>query len=187
PPAGEEVFVNGGPHRESVDIVAYDDAWPAEYALVAERIRDVLDTQMIGLDHIGSTSVPGLPAKATIDIDLTVTDSSDESAYVLALQSVGFRLVIRERGWHEHRLFTLDKPRVNLHVFSPECPEVIRHRMFRDWLIEHPEDRDRYRRAKLEAAAGARSADESVTDYNQRKQPAIREIYARMFCAHGLL
>jgi GrpB-like predicted nucleotidyltransferase (UPF0157 family) len=131
--------------------------------------------------------VPGLHAKAVIDIDLTVTDSSDEAAYVPALQSAGFRLVIRERGWHEHRLLTLDDPRVNLHVFSPDCPEVIRHRMFRDWLIEHPDDLARYRDAKLEAAADARAGGESVMDYNQRKQPAIRNIYARMFRAHGLL
>ncbi len=72
--------------------------------LVAERIRQVLDTHVIGLDHIGSTSVPGLPAKAVIDIDLTVADSSDEAAYVPALQSLGFRLVVREPGWHEHRV-----------------------------------------------------------------------------------
>ena len=186
-PAEAEILVNGGPRPESVEIVPYDHAWPAKYALIAARIRSVLDTQTIGLDHIGSTSVPGLPAKAVIDIDLTVTDSADESAYVPALQSAGFRLVTRERGWHEHRLQTLDNPRVNLHVFSAECPEVIRHRMFHDWLIEHLEDRDRYCRAKLDGAAGARAAGESVFDYDQRKQPAIREIYARMFRSHGLI
>jgi GrpB-like predicted nucleotidyltransferase (UPF0157 family) len=187
PPAEGDIFVDGGPDPEPVEIVAYDHAWPAQYALVAERIHQVLDTHMIGLDHIGSTSVPGLRAKAVLDIDLTVTDSSDEAAYVPALQSAGFRLVIREPGWHEHRLLTLDNPRVNLHVFSPDCPEVIRHRMFRDWLIEHPDDRTRYRDAKHDAAAGGRAAGESVMDYNQRKQPAIRDIYDRMFRAHGLL
>jgi GrpB-like predicted nucleotidyltransferase (UPF0157 family) len=187
PPADAEIFVDGGPHPEPVEIVAYDHAWPAEYALVAERIHHVLGTHVIGLDHIGSTAVPGLRAKPVIDIDLTVTDSSDEAAYVPALQSAGFRLVIRESGWHEHRLLTLDDPRVNLHVFSPGCPEVVRHRMFRDWLTSHPGDRALYCDAKLEAAAGVRATGASVMDYNQRKQPAIRDIYARMFRAHGLL
>jgi GrpB-like predicted nucleotidyltransferase (UPF0157 family) len=187
PPDAAAIFVDGGPDPEPVEIVAYDPAWPAEYALVAERIHHVLDTRVVGLDHIGSTSVPGLPAKPVIDIDLTVIDSSCEAAYVPALQSAGFRLVIRESGWHEHRLLTLDKPRVNLHVFSPDCPEVIRHRMFRDWLIEHPDDRSRYLEAKLEAAAGVRATDDNVMAYNQRKQPVIRDIYARMFSAHGLL
>ncbi len=182
-----EIFVDGGPNPEPVEIVAYDPGWPVAYTLVAEQIRQVLDTHVIGLDHIGSTSVPGLPAKAVIDIDLTVADSSDEAAYVPALQSLGFRLVVREPGWHEHRVLTSDNPRVNLHVFSPDCPEVIRHRMFRDWLSEHPDDRTRYCDAKIESAAATTIAGENVMDYNQRKQPVIHDIYDAMFRAHGLL
>ena len=50
----------------------------------------------MALDHVGSTSVPGLPAKPVIDIDLTVADSRDEAAYVPALEAAGFELQIRE-------------------------------------------------------------------------------------------
>ncbi len=179
--------MDGGPTWEPVSVVAHDPTWPQIYTIVADRIRAALAERVIDLDHIGSTSVPGLPAKPVIDIDLTVADASDEAAYVPALHAAGFRLVVRERGWHEHRLLTCDGPRTNLHVFSPDCPEVLRHRMFRDWLIEHPDDLALYRDAKLESAAATTTAGEQVMEYNVRKQPAIRDIYDRMFRARGLI
>jgi GrpB-like predicted nucleotidyltransferase (UPF0157 family) len=185
PPAGDDDGAGLAP--EPISIVDYDPTWPDVYQLVADRIRDALRTGVIALDHVGSTSVPGLSAKAVIDIDLTVADSSDEATFVPALQQAGFRLVLCEPSWHEHRLLTSEDPRVNLHVFSPDCPEVIRHRMFRDWLIEHPDDRALYRNAKLESAKAATLAGESVIDYNQRKQPVIHDIYDRMFRANGLI
>jgi GrpB-like predicted nucleotidyltransferase (UPF0157 family) len=168
-------------------MVAYDPAWLQVYATVADRIREALGPRAIDLDHIGSTSVPGLHAKPVIDIDLTVADSSDEAAYVSALEAAGFRFVLCESGWHEHRLLTCDDPPTNLHVFSPDCPEVIRHRMFRDWLIDNPDDLALYRDAKLKSAAAANMAGEHVMEYNLRKQPVIREIYDRMFRASGLI
>ncbi len=186
-PQGEEIWVDGGPSSEPIIVVAHDPGWPQVYAVVADRIRAALGKRAIDLDHIGSTSVPGLPAKPVIDIDLTVADSSDEAAYVPDLEAAGFRFVLRERGWHEHRLLTCDDPRTNLHVFSPDCPEVIRHRMFRDWLIENPDDLALYRDAKLESAAAATAAGEDGMEYNLRKQPVIREIYDRMFRASGLI
>ena len=97
--------------RGPIIVVAHDPAWPQIYATVADRIREALGTRVLDLDHIGSTSVPGLPAKPVIDIDLTVADSSDEPAYVPALEAAGFRFVLCESGWHEHRLLTHDDPR----------------------------------------------------------------------------
>jgi GrpB-like predicted nucleotidyltransferase (UPF0157 family) len=187
PPQGEEIWMHGGPTPGPISIVAHDPAWPQIYVTVADRIREVLGTSVVDLDHIGSTSVPGLPAKPVIDIDLTVADSSDEASYVPALEAAGFRFVLCETGWHEHRLLTCDDPPTNLHVFSPDCPEVIRHRMFRDWLIDNPDDLALYRDAKLESAAAATAAGEHTMEYNLRKQPVIREIYDRMFRANGLI
>jgi GrpB-like predicted nucleotidyltransferase (UPF0157 family) len=150
PPQGEQIWVDGGPTPGPISVVAHDPAWPQTYAIIAGRIRAALAERVIDLDHIGSTSVPGLAAKPVIDIDLTVADSSHEADYVPALEAVGFRFVLCESGWHEHRLLTHHDPPTHLHVFSPDCPEVIRHRMFRDWLIEHPDDLALYRDAKLE-------------------------------------
>jgi hypothetical protein len=107
-----------------------------------------------------------------IDIDLTVADPRDEDRYVPRLARIGYTLTVREPSWHEHRCLRLAEPRVNLHVFGPNCPEVIRHRMFRDWLRDHPEDRARYEDAKRAAVPGGGH----VMDYNAREQETVHAI-----------
>ena len=186
-PAGDAEWVAGGPTPGPVAVVPYDPAWPSLYEQVAARVRAALGDLALDVEHVGSTSVPGLAAKPVIDVDLTVADSSDEASYLGRLEAAGFRLVVREPSWHQHRALTHPEPRTNLHVFSPGCPEVVRHRLFRDWLREHPDDLVRYQDAKLGAARAATAAGEHVMDYNGRKQPVIRDIYDRAFRAHGLL
>ncbi len=182
----DDIWVGGRAAPEPIFIVDYDPTWPDRYDAVAARIRATLGDAVLALDHVGSTAVAGLAAKSVIDVDLTVVDSADEAAYVPALEADGFLLAIREPDWHEHRAFKGHDPRVNLHVFSPDCPETIRHLMFRDWLRAHPDDVALYAEAKVVAAAESTAAGEFGMDYNQRKEAVIREIYARMFVAHGL-
>ena len=182
----DDIWVGRRPAPGPIVIVEHDPAWPDRYDAVAEQIRAALGDAVLALDHVGSTAVPGLAAKSVIDVDLTVVDSADEAIYVPALEASGFLLAIREPHWHEHRAFKGDDPRVNLHVFSPDCPEAIRHLMFRDWLRAHPDDVALYAGAKR-AAAESTADGEHVMDYNQRKESVILEIYARMFAAHGLL
>jgi GrpB-like predicted nucleotidyltransferase (UPF0157 family) len=179
----EDPWVNGPPPPATMAIVAYDPDWPRRYQGLAAGIRAALGDVALHLEHIGSTSVEGLAAKDVIDIDLTVADPRDEARYVPALERLGYVLTIREPSWHEHRCLRRTEPRVNLHVFGPDCPEAIRHRMFRDWLRTHPEDRARYEDAKRAAIPGGGN----VADYNARKQDVIREIYDRLFRAAGLL
>ncbi len=186
PAPDRDPWVNGPPEPRPIVIVDYDERWPRLFDLIERKIRAALGDAALGIEHVGSTSVKGLPAKPTIDVDLTVADPTDELAYVPALSSAGFTLVIREPEWHEHRCFQLAEPSSNVHVFGPGCPEVIRHRMFRKWLTDHPEDLDLYRRAKLAAAAEISAGSGLVMDYNKRKEPVIRAIYERMFRAHGL-
>jgi len=187
PAPGADPWVHGPPRAEPVDLVAYDPAWPAAFTRIAALVRASLGAAALAIEHVGSTSVPGLAAKPVIDVDLTVSDPADEAAYVLALESAGFELRIREPWWHEHRCLRLSEPRANLHVFGRDCPEVVRHRMFRDWLIAHPDDRELYERTKLAAAKETTASGGPVMDYNRHKEPVIRAIYERMFRAHGLL
>lgn len=183
----QNVWVGGPPATTPIDVVETDPCWPAQFDELAHRIRRALGDRVLGVEHIGSTSVPDLPAKPVIDIDLTVVDSSDESMYVPPLERAGFVLTIREPTWHEHRCLVATSPRANLHVWSPDSPEVIRHRMFRDWLRDHPEDRMRYADAKRSAADASNVAGDTVMAYNLRKQPVVREILDSMFRAHGML
>lgn len=180
-------WVNGPPAPTPIVIVDYDERWPWLFDVIAQKIRAALGDAALAIEHVGSTSVKGLPAKPTIDVDVTVADPADERAYVPALSSVGFMLVIREPDWHEHRCLRLAEPNSNVHIFGPDCPEVIRHRMFRQWLTDHPEDLDWYRRAKLAAAAEISAGSGIMMEYNKRKEPVIRAIYERMFRANGLI
>ena len=168
---------------EHVSIEPYDPEWPERFRRTADAIRTAIGPVALNIEHVGSTSVPGLAAKDIIDIDLTVADPRDEHTYVPPLEAIGYQLTVREPSFHQHRLLRFAEPRVNLHVFGPDCPETIRHRMFRDWLISHPEDRALYEQTKRAAVPGGGS----VMDYNLRKQDVIREIYDRLFRAAGML
>lgn len=173
--------------RSPLEVVPYDAGWPAAFDRVATTVRDALGDRVLGLHHVGSTAVPGLPAKPVIDVDLVVADPADELTYVPALTAAGFHHVAREPWWHEHRLLKLRAPFTHLHVFGPGCPEVVRHRMFRDWLRSQPADRERYVGAKRSAATATLAAGGTGMDYNRAKEAAVRDIYDRMFRAHGLL
>jgi len=181
------VWVDGRPPAAPIAVVDPDPSWPAQFAEIARRVRGALGDRVLELDHVGSTSVAGLPAKPIIDVDLTVADSADESAYVPVLESAGFRLLFREPSWHGHRFLVSATPAANLHVWSPDSPEVIRHRLFRDWLREHADDRARYAEVKVAAAAATNAAGKDVAFYNQQKQAVIRELLDRTFRAHHML
>ena len=184
----ENPWVAGHPPPPSpIEIAEPDPTWPARYEELAARIRGALGDRVVALDHVGSTSVPGLPAKPIIDIDLTVADSRDEAAYVPALEAAGFELLIREPGWHEHRCFAATvPPRCNLHVWSPDCPEAIRHQLLRDWLREHPATGSATPPRSGRRPPRRTPTASSMMAYNARKEPVLREILDRVFRAHGL-
>lgn len=138
--------------RGRVELCEYDDAWPGLFAREAMRLRAQLGDRAVRIEHVGSTSVPGLSAKATLDIVLEVADSSNEPAYVPDLESGGYALRIREPDWFAHRLFSGPDTDVNVHVFSAGCSETDRMVRFREWLRRNPADRELYVRAKRELA-----------------------------------
>lgn len=189
PPAPEQCNprVGDAPPDRGIEIVAYDPEWPRWFDELAARVRAALGWRALGIEHVGSTSVPGLPAKPVIDIDLTVADTDDEPSYVPALEAAGFELRIREPWWYGHRLLRGSTPRCNLHVFGFESPELIRHRLFREWLRGNPGDREEYARVKRVSAAASNAAGEDAMQYNVRKEQVVRDIYRRAFTAMGLL
>ena len=159
-----------------VEAVPYDAAWPRLFAAEEAKIRGALGAAALLIEHVGSTAVPGLAAKAVIDVQLAVRDSTDEAAYRSALERAGYRLIIREPEWFEHRLFKGAAPETNLHVFSAGCPELDRCRLFRDWLRSTPQDVALYARTKQELATQTWA---HVQDYANAKQGVIAEIMAR--------
>jgi len=168
----------GPPEKLSgpIQIVEYDAGWPAMYELEAARIRSALGQRVVRLEHAGSTSVPGLPAKPIIDIVLEVPDSSDEDAYVPAMEAAGYRLRGREPEWFEHRLFKGPDRDIHLHTFSAGCEEVDRMLLFRDWLRANTADRDLYVQTKRELAAQPWTY---MQQYADAKTEIVKEILAR--------
>ena len=135
-------------HQGTITLVDPDPNWPILFQRESHRIQQVLGTTVVQLEHAGSTSVPGLAAKPIIDIILVVGDSSDEASYVPALTEAGYRLVIREPDWFEHRLFKGPDTDINLHVFTVGAVEIDRMLRFRERLRSDERDRDLYARTK---------------------------------------
>ena len=187
PPPGVSPWLPGVEREVGLVLKDHDPRWTDSFSELTLRVRNVLGFGVLALEHVGSTAVPGLPAKPIIDIDLIVADPDDEDAYVPQLEAVGFVLRIREPWWYRHRMLRADQPRANLHVFGCESPEPWRHRIFRDWLREDADDRALYGAVKSQAAAEANARGEHVMQYNARKQQAVRQIYGRAFAAAGLL
>jgi GrpB-like predicted nucleotidyltransferase (UPF0157 family) len=135
-----------------IELAEPDLAWPELYAREQARLRSILGDRIRRIEHTGSTSVPGLPAKPIVDITMTVADARDERVWVSDLEAAGYRLVIRESepDWYDHRVFKGPDTNINLHVFSDGCIEVERMVGFRDWLRSHDDDRDLYAATKRE-------------------------------------
>ena len=158
-------------------LLDYQSDWPSQFEHEASRIREALAERAFLVEHVGSTSVPGLAAKPQIDILLTVINSGDESSYVSDLEAVGFVLRIREPGWHEHRVFSGPGVKVNLHTFSAECREIERMTRFRDHLRSDAADRALYEETKRSLAGRTWKVTQ---DYADAKSEVVETILSRI-------
>jgi len=159
-----------------IQIVDYDPEWPRLFEHEAERVQATLGDRVLLIEHVGSTSVPGLAAKPRIDMLLVVANSADESAYVPALEAAAYVLSIREPDWYEHRMFKGPDTDINLHVFSPGCSEIERMLLFRNWLRSNASDRALYERTKRELA---RKDWKYTQNYADAKTAVVEEILTR--------
>jgi|SRR5215475_10332387 len=164
------------PLNSTIYLAPYNPDWPIKFSLQANRIRDALGDKVLLIEHVGSTSVPGLSAKPIIDMVLAVSNSADEPSYVPPLEEQGFVLRIREPDWFEHRLLKAPVIDGNLHVFSVGCEEIDRMLVFRDWLRMHDDDRRLYEETKRELAARTWTYTQNYAD---AKSEVVQEILAR--------
>jgi GrpB-like predicted nucleotidyltransferase (UPF0157 family) len=148
-----ETGLIGGVERREIRLAEYDPDWPKKFEKHAKVIDDALGPAALRVEHVGSTSVPGLAAKPIIDILVVVRDSADESAYLPRLEVAGYVLRVREPDWNEHRMLRTPEQDVHVHVYSAGCSEVGRVLTFRDRLRRNGDDRARYEQTKRELAA----------------------------------
>lgn len=169
-------------HDAPIELAEYSSEWPALFRREEERVRAALGERVLVLEHVGSTSVPGLAAKPIIDIVLAVADSADEQSYIPAMEAAGYVLHGREPDWYQHRLLKRRDTRINLHVFSVGCPEIERLLLFRDWLRSNDADRQLYERTKCNLA---KKIWKYVQNYADAKTSIVEEIIARARTPRG--
>lgn len=159
-----------------VTLAPYDAAWPSRFSEERQRLLAVFRGVAVGIHHIGSTAVPGLRAKPTIDVLLEARSLEDLDALRPYAEAAGF--VWRgENGIAGRRYLVLPgapsrEDRVHVHAFERGHPEAGRHVAFRDYLIAHPE-RTRAYAALKEALAEAHIGDREA--YVEGKSTFIRE------------
>lgn len=157
---------------DPIEITEYRTDWPATFSEWRERLCRALGPAALRIDHIGSTAVPGLPAKPVVDIQVSVEEIENDASYVPAVESTGVALRSREPG---HRYFRPagDRPRtVQVHVCASGSDWERDHLLFRDYLRAHPEAVGAYARVKRELAA--RYRDDRIA-YNEAKTGFILE------------
>jgi GrpB-like predicted nucleotidyltransferase (UPF0157 family) len=163
----------GGREKRAIVIAEYDPGWVARYRAERARILGAIGPAVRRIEHVGSTSVPGLAAKPIVDILVAVEDPDDEAAFVPALETAGYVLRVRER---EHRMLRTPALDVHVHVWRDGSADVQRHLAFRDRLRASAEDRAAYERLKR-ALAQREWAD--TNDYADAKGALIEEITRR--------
>ncbi|MEV4602603.1 dephospho-CoA kinase [Amycolatopsis sp. NPDC049253] len=170
-------------------IAPYDSTWPLQAERRLARLRQIAGERLLRADHIGSTAVPGLPAKDVLDLQLTVPTLADADALAEPLADAGFPRL--EGDWWDDpqdgsaapwpkRLHVGADPKrpVNLHVRTPETPAWRLALLFRDWIRAHPAERDAYAAVK-EQLAREHSADGTVADYADAKQGWVNDAFTR--------
>lgn len=163
----------GGPEPITVELHEYDSRWPEIALDHARRIRDALHPMDVTVEHIGSTSVPGLAAKPIVDIVVEVDDITAEEDYLPALLAAGYRLRVREPG---HRLVRTPSRDVHVHIYGKDDAAIGAYLRFRDHLRRDGDDRALYEGTKRMLL---RRQWDDGNAYADAKTDVIREIIAR--------
>jgi GrpB-like predicted nucleotidyltransferase (UPF0157 family) len=155
---------------DAVEIVDYDPRWPLLFEEEAKRLRAVLDpSQIMGLEHFGSTAIPGLAAKPIIDILIAVRSLAVAQATVIeALRTLDY-VFWADNPKKDRMFFVKGMPpfgsKRSHHVHFTEPTGEMWHRLaFRDYLRAHPEEREAYERLKRRLATEHRADREAYTE-----------------------
>jgi GrpB-like predicted nucleotidyltransferase (UPF0157 family) len=169
----------GGAEKLELELHSYDDRWVNIYLDHRRRIRDAV-TVSVEIEHIGSTSVPGLAAKPIIDIVVTVDDITAEEDYLEPLLAAGYELRVREPG---HRLVRTSTRDVHVHLFERGDPAVDDYLLLRDHLRSNADDCALYESTKRILLS---NRWDDMNDYADAKTDVILAIKARARAARGL-
>lgn len=157
-----------------IEIIAYRGAWAELYTAEATRLKQALGSAALRVEHVGSTAVPGLAAKDTVDIQVSVMSLEDDDLFKPQLESLDYSFLPDDEP--AHRFFRLEDEggRVLFHVHLCESRSdwERRHIAFRDYLREHPDTAREYEALKKSLAPRFEDANE----YADAKSDFIRRV-----------
>ena len=158
----------------TIEVVPYDPAWPAQFEAIAAPIRAKLGPLALSVEHVGSTSVPGLAAKPIIDLDVVISIRLQLPEIVSKLAELGYvhegNLGIPGR---EAFMWPDGNGRHHLYVCSVNTPNLHYHLLFRDYLRQHPDKALEYGQLKEELA---RQYPGDMDGYSEGKQDLISRL-----------
>ena len=164
---------------KKVIVLPYDEKWKIEFERIEQELTLALDDCIMAIEHVGSTSVEGLAAKPIIDIDIIIKDYNSFETVKNRLSEIGYThegdLGIKDRQAFKYE----DKSHLmkhHLYVCPAYSEELKRHIAFRDYLTQHPNDRDWYGSVKMLAA---KRYPEDINSYMIAKSPCAVEIINR--------
>ena len=141
---------------KQIVVLPYEERWARDFSGIREVLRAALGDLVLRIEHVGSTSVPGLSAKPILDIDIVIGDNSVFEAMVSSLARIGYRYE-GDLGIPGREAFRYEgkarMPEHHLYVCPLDSAELGRHIAFRDYLRSHPEAAREYSRIKEEGAA----------------------------------
>ncbi|CAM4041762.1 GrpB family protein [Saccharibacillus endophyticus] len=159
-----------------IEVVPYDSAWPEEFEKISAALKEWIGDLLIGIEHVGSTSVEGLPAKPIIDLDAVMKSREALPEIIERLRLQGFEhqgnLGVEGReAFHPTR--DLGFMKFHLYVCPPDGKGYLEHIALRDYLRQHEAARDEYAKIKLDLAERHRT---DIDAYVEGKTAFIQEI-----------
>jgi GrpB-like predicted nucleotidyltransferase (UPF0157 family) len=148
-----------------VVVSEYDPEWPELFRQIAEPVRHALGKIAVAVEHVGSTSVPGLTAKPVIDVDVVVSSAEDVPAAIERLRELGY-VYQGDKGipGREAFMWPPHAPRHHLYVVVEGSNPHVDHIRFRDYHRDHPEVAREYAQLKRALAEEHRNDRASYTE-----------------------
>ncbi len=162
-----------------VEVVPHNPQWRDAFEAEAKHVAAALGENVVAIHHIGSTAIPNIYAKPVIDLLVEVRDITEVDGQSSAMESLGYE-VMGEYGIPGRRYFRKDNQEGarthHIHAFEAGSAEVERHLAFRDYMIAHPGDAQRYSELKRKLAA---ERPQSIDGYMDGKDGFIKEMDRR--------
>ncbi len=162
-----------------VEVVPHNPQWKKEFVTESQKIRLALAENLVSIHHIGSTAIPNIYAKPIIDFLVEVKDIKMIARQTTAMKKLGYE-AMGEFGLIGRRYFRKESlPGIrthHVHIYQTDSSEIKRHLAFRDYLMAHPEDAEKYSQLKQKLA---QKYPDDIEGYMDGKHEFVKRIESK--------